>query len=53
MPIIESLNAMQFDAFVLGNHEFDWGIDKIANYKDGNPGEWRSRLSVPSREHRQ
>lgn len=37
LPIIESLNAMQFDAFVLGNHEFDWGIDKIANYKDGNP----------------
>jgi 2',3'-cyclic-nucleotide 2'-phosphodiesterase (5'-nucleotidase family) len=36
LPIIESLNAMQFDAFVLGNHEFDWGIDKIANYKDGN-----------------
>jgi len=37
LPMIESLNAMNFDAFVLGNHEFDWGIDKIENYKDENP----------------
>ena len=37
LPIVESLNVIGFDAFTLGNHEFDWGIDKIANYKDGNP----------------
>ncbi len=37
LPVIESLNAIGFDAFTLGNHEFDWGIDKIANYKDGDP----------------
>lgn len=36
LPIIESLNIMEFDCFVIGNHEFDWGLDKIANYKDGN-----------------
>ncbi|MDZ4197602.1 MAG: bifunctional UDP-sugar hydrolase/5'-nucleotidase [Candidatus Izemoplasmatales bacterium] len=36
LPMIEALNAMQFDGFVLGNHEFDWGIDKVENYKDGN-----------------
>ena len=35
-PIIESLNVMDFDCFVIGNHEFDWGLDKIAAYKDGN-----------------
>ena len=34
--IIEALNLMDFDAFVLGNHEFDWGLDKIAKYKDGD-----------------
>ena len=34
--LIESLNLMDFDAFVIGNHEFDWGIDKIAAYKDGD-----------------
>lgn len=36
-PMIDALNAMGFDAFVIGNHEFDWGIEKIAAYKDGNP----------------
>ena len=34
--MIEALNLRDFDAFVLGNHEFDWGLDKIAKYKDGN-----------------
>lgn len=36
LPLIEALNKMNFDCFVLGNHEFDWGIDKIAAYADGN-----------------
>ena len=35
-PAIEWMNLEHFDCFVLGNHEFDWGIDKIASYKDGN-----------------
>ena len=37
LPMLEALNAMDFDCFVLGNHEFDWGLDKIARYADGNP----------------
>ncbi len=37
LPMVDALNAMDFDCFVLGNHEFDWGLDKIALYKDGNP----------------
>ena len=36
LPMIEALNVMDFDCFVLGNHEFDWGIDKIAAYADGD-----------------
>lgn len=36
LPLIESLNVMDFDCFVIGNHEFDWGIDKIAQYADGD-----------------
>ena len=36
LTIIETLNEMDFDAFVIGNHEFDWGLDKIAKYKDGD-----------------
>jgi len=35
-PLIDALNKMEFDVFVLGNHEFDWGLEKIAVYKDGN-----------------
>ncbi|MFH0993120.1 MAG: 5'-nucleotidase C-terminal domain-containing protein [bacterium] len=36
LPIVETMNYALFDAFTLGNHEFDWGIDKIANYADGD-----------------
>ena len=36
LAMIEALNASNLDCFVIGNHEFDWGIDKIAVYKDGN-----------------
>ena len=35
-PLIEAFNEMEFDAFVLGNHEFDWGLDKIKAYADGS-----------------
>ena len=27
---------MEFDMMGIGNHEFDWGIDKIFNYFDGD-----------------
>ncbi|MBO5788326.1 MAG: 5'-nucleotidase C-terminal domain-containing protein [Clostridia bacterium] len=36
LPMLDALNAMEFDAFVIGNHEFDWGFDKIKAYKDGD-----------------
>ena len=36
LPLVEAFNAMELDCFVLGNHEFDWGIETIATYKDGN-----------------
>ena len=36
LPMLDALNAMEFDAFVIGNHEFDWGLDEIKKYKDGN-----------------
>lgn len=35
-PGIAALNEMNFDAFVIGNHEFDWGFDKLSIYKDGD-----------------
>ncbi|MDD4184834.1 MAG: 5'-nucleotidase C-terminal domain-containing protein [Candidatus Izemoplasmatales bacterium] len=36
LPLIEALNIIGFDAFTIGNHEFDWGIDVIGEYRDGN-----------------
>lgn len=33
--VIEMLNAMYLDAFVIGNHEFDWGIEKVLQYFNG------------------
>lgn len=35
-PLIDALNTMNFTAFVIGNHEFDWGIEEIRKYADGN-----------------
>jgi 2',3'-cyclic-nucleotide 2'-phosphodiesterase (5'-nucleotidase family) len=37
--MIDILNTMQLDAFVLGNHEFDWGLETITKYKDSSSGE--------------
>lgn len=35
-PLVEAMNVIGFDAFTLGNHEFDWGIETIGAYHDGN-----------------
>jgi len=35
-PMIDLMNYVGVDGLVLGNHEFDWGIDKILNYFDGD-----------------
>lgn len=42
---VEVINKMNFSAFVLGNHEFDWGLDKIHAYKDGNAD--NGELNIP------
>jgi len=33
-PIVEAMNIANFDGFIIGNHEFDWGIEKIGEYSD-------------------
>jgi len=35
-PIIEALNMMGHEAFTLGNHEFDWGLNIVLDYFNGN-----------------
>ena len=37
LPMLDALNTMNFDAFVIGNHEFDWGLEEMQKYKDGDP----------------
>ena len=34
--ITDIMNEISFDAMVIGNHEFDWGVDEIAKFQDGN-----------------
>lgn len=31
---IEIMNAMKYDALVVGNHEFDWGLETVTRYFD-------------------
>jgi 2',3'-cyclic-nucleotide 2'-phosphodiesterase (5'-nucleotidase family) len=30
-PVLETMNALRFDAMTLGNHEFDWGRDVLGD----------------------
>lgn len=34
--MIDALNLLDFDCFVIGNHEFDWGLETLRKYKDGD-----------------
>lgn len=36
LSTIELMNLMHFDAFTLGNHEFDWGLETVTAYFDGD-----------------
>jgi 2',3'-cyclic-nucleotide 2'-phosphodiesterase (5'-nucleotidase family) len=33
---MDALNTIGLDAFVLGNHEFDWGLETVTSYFDPN-----------------
>lgn len=34
LSVIEAMNEMDFDMMGIGNHEFDWGLEKILRYFD-------------------
>lgn len=36
LSTINMLNEMYFDAYAIGNHEFDWGLETVTNYFDDN-----------------
>ena len=33
--VVDCMNEMKFDFMGIGNHEFDWGFDRVLNYFDG------------------
>ncbi len=44
--VIELMNATYFDAFALGNHEFDWGLDKVMRYFDPSSAYYTAEFSM-------
>ena len=36
LSVIEAMNEMDFDMMGIGNHEFDWGLEKILRFFDNN-----------------
>ncbi len=36
LMMIRALNGLHYDAWVLGNHEFDWGLEKLARCVDAS-----------------
>lgn len=46
--MIEVMNDVGFDAMVLGNHEFDWDIETVLAYFDGNPANGEANFPLLS-----
>ncbi len=36
LSVVNAMNAMGFDMMGIGNHEFDWGIEEVTRFFDGN-----------------
>lgn len=36
LDVVNIMNYIGFDAMTLGNHEFDWSLDRILSYRDGD-----------------
>ena len=34
--VLDAMNYIGFDSMTLGNHEFDWGIETVTRFSDGN-----------------
>lgn len=37
LAVVAAMNEMGFVGMGLGNHEFDWGLDEVLRYWDGDP----------------
>lgn len=36
IDVVNFMNMLDFDAMTIGNHEFDWTLNKILSYRDGD-----------------
>lgn len=36
LDVVTFMNMLEFDAMTIGNHEFDWTLDKVLSYRDGD-----------------
>ncbi len=43
---IDALNTIGLDAFVLGNHEFDWGLETVTSYFNPNTTELKANFPL-------
>ncbi len=44
--MVEILNHLELDAFVLGNHEFDWGLDFILRFFDDSNSDVKANFPL-------
>lgn len=44
--MVELLNEMELDAFVIGNHEFDWGLEEILKYFDNSENAVKANFPI-------
>ena len=44
--VADIMNYIGFDAMTLGNHEFDWGINDIIRYHDGDEENGEANFSI-------
>lgn len=51
--MIQALDALEYDAWVIGNHEFDWGLGKMAALIESSatPMLSANMVSLPGRPH--
>ena len=46
LSVIEMMNTIGFDAMTIGNHEFDWGLETILNYRDGKSSNGEANFPI-------
>lgn len=42
--VVELMNDVKFDAMTIGNHEFDWGLEEVLKYVDGNEDNYEANF---------